>query len=236
MKSSNNISPRTSALIVGFALLLMAVVAGLTYGYLHGNLMVAEDADASLKNLQSSPGLFKAELFGWVVIFLLDGLVAWALFHFFKPMNNRISFLSSMLRVVYTVVLGIAIFNLSKILQVINNPADHSGSGHVMNYLQSFEDLWSKGLIIFGLHLLALGYLAYRAGFVPKFWGILLIIAGLSYSFLHTAYALEPDLMDSWKTLEMILVLPMTLGEVGFAVWLVVRGGKAIKGQSFTNP
>lgn len=236
MKTSNQISQRASALTAGISLLLMGLVAGFSFGYVHGKLVLAEDAQGTLQNLQASTGLFKAEIAGWILIFLLDALVAWALYHFLKPAGPRLAFLSSFLRVIYTAMLGFAIFNLSQVLGVINTQLYSldldAGSRLVMDYIQSFEVTWSNALIIFGMHLMVLGFLAFRSVFVPRFWGILLMIAGLSYSFLHAAYALAPVMVDSLKSLEDVLVIPMTLGELGFALWLVIRGGR-IKSQSF---
>lgn len=222
MKNSNTISQRTAALVAGISLLLMAVVAGVTYGYLHGNLMVADDAQATFKNLQTSQGAFKAEIAGWSIIFLLDAVVAWALFRFFAKANKGVSFLSSFLRIIYTIILGIAIYNLPQILSVINHQLAEAGinsrNADVMNYLSSFESIWSKGLIVFGLHLMALGYLAFTADYVPKVWGILLILAGISYSCIHAMYAVFPNMLEYLRTTEAVLTIPMTVGEVGFAI------------------
>ena len=41
------------------------------------------------------------------------------------------------------------------------------------------DSIWHLGQILFGLHLLVLGYLAYRSGYVPTVVGALLAIAGL---------------------------------------------------------
>lgn len=235
MKNTKSTSQRRSALIAGISLLLMAVVAGLSYGYLHGNLLVVDDARATLYNLKTSTGLFYTEIFGWTLIFLLDALVAWSLYHFFATANKDLAFLSSFLRVIYTAVLGIAIYNLPKVLTIINGHlAQVNADGpatEVMHYLNSFEDIWSKGLVIFGLHLMILGYLAFKADYVPKVWGVLMILAGVSYSYLNGMNAFFPHMKEQLVLIESILSLPMIVGEVGFAVWLVAKGGK-LKNQN----
>ena len=116
MKNSNILTQRSSALVAGISILVMALVAGITYGYLHGNIMVANDAQATFQNLQTSTGAFEAEISGWLIIFVLDAIVAWALFHFFAKANKSLSFLSSLLRIIYTVILGTAIYNLPQII------------------------------------------------------------------------------------------------------------------------
>ncbi len=230
MNNSKNISQRRSALIAGISLLLMAVVAGLSYGYLHGNLVATDDAQLTLQNLKTSTELFYTEIFGWTLIFLLDALVAWSLYHFFAKANKKLAFLSSFLRIIYTAVLGIAIYNLPKVMTIINENlvgmGTNSPSTEVMHYLNSFEDIWSKSLILFGFHLMILGYLAFKADYVPKVWGVLLILAGLSYSYLHGMHAFFPNMKEQLVMIESILTLPMIVGEVGFAIWLIAKGGK----------
>jgi hypothetical protein len=56
-----------------------------------------------------------------------------------------------------------------------------------------FNDVWSAGLVLFGLHLLLIGYLAYRSTFVPRILGVLLAIAGLGYLFEASPPCSLPD-------------------------------------------
>ncbi len=75
---------RKSALVTGIALIIMAIVAALTYGYIHNLLVVPDDAETTVENIKSNGLLFRLEVFGWFFILLLDVIVAWALYLFFK--------------------------------------------------------------------------------------------------------------------------------------------------------
>ena len=218
------VTPRQAALIAGISLLLMAVAAGFSFGYAHSSLVVPGNAEATLQNLQESAGLFRAEIFGWVIILLLDVIVAWALYAFFKTFNRSLSLLTGWLRVIYAAVLGIAIAQLIAVL-----PLPDGNAEQVMQRLDAFEQIWSVGLILFGAHLFALGYLALRSRYAHFIFGILLLFAGACYFFLHAGRQLLPGYGDHLAALETILALPMALGELAFAVWLIVRGGKTVK-------
>lgn len=219
---------RTYALIAGLALIIMAVAAGFSAGYVNGSLMVEGNAIATFQNLNASPSLFQAGIAGWMIIFTTDLLVAWALYHFLKPVNKKLSLATALIRVVYTLVLGLAIYQLIAVLPGLGNlPA--IGATEVSNRLQSFNAIWSQGLIIFGFHLVGLGILTYRSRYVPRFWGALLLFAGLCYSGIHAAYHLFPDFHAQINSVEMILSLPMALAEIGLALWLIIRGGKVKK-------
>lgn len=219
---------RKSALIAGIALIIMAVVAGFTYGYLHQSFIVEGNPEATFRNLTSNIPLFHVEIFGWLFILILDVVVAWALYVFFREENKRLSLLTASLRIVFVFIFGVAIFNLLPILNIINgNVAEvQAAAEQIMKSVESFETIWSLALIIFGFHLLALGILTLHAKNIHNFWGILLVFAAVSYTLIHSAKFLLPEFENQIATAEIILSLPMAFGEVGFAFWLIIRGGK----------
>ena len=73
------------------------------------------------------------------------------------------------------------------------------------------------GLVLFGIHLALIGYLAYRSGYVPKLLGVLLLIAGAGYVFDSIASTVLASPPGSVTTVTF-------LGEFLLALWLVVRG------------
>lgn len=75
---------RKSALVAGIALIIMAVVAALTYGYLHNTIVVPAVTERTIVNLTNFNTLIIAEISGWLLILVLDVVVAWFLFLFLK--------------------------------------------------------------------------------------------------------------------------------------------------------
>ncbi len=210
------------AIRAGVSLLLMAVAAGFSFGHAHSQIVVLGDTNTTLQNLLMSKGLFQAEILGWCLILVLDVIAAWALYHFFKSVNKSISTLTASIRIIYSIILGMAIAQLMNIYNMLTE-TNQVTAQIVMEHFQSFENIWTLGLIVFGFHLIGLGYLALKSKL--RFWGILLIIAGLSYSLVCILKQFQS--LESLATnLEMILRIPMTVGELGFAVWLLVRGRK----------
>jgi hypothetical protein len=217
-------SNRKSALIAGIYLIIMAVAAGFTFGYAHNSLVIPENPEATLSNLQSSKTLFVAEIFGWSLILLCDIVVSFALYFFFKNENQKLASYAAVARLIYSAILGVAIFYLAQILSLFSRT--NNTANEVMANLESFKTYWSFGLIIFGIHLSLLGTLALKSKLIRNFWGVLLIFAGISYSLIHSFYFLFPDLESNIKTAETILSLPMAFSEISFAFWLIIRGGK----------
>jgi hypothetical protein len=79
-------------------------------------------------------------------------------------------------------------------------------------------------LIFFGVHLLLLGTLINRAGYIPKVIGWLLLLAGMAYlvdgfgRILVGSYGPNADLMT------ILILVPTLAGEGSLMLWLIVRG------------
>lgn len=92
----------------------------------------------------------------------------------------------------------------------------------VMLSLAAFRDTWDVGYLFFGLHLALLGLVVFRSGFVPKAWGILLALAGVSYLVDYGSLILFPQLGLGTSFI-------FGWGEPLFMIWLLVRGGKPVR-------
>lgn len=220
---------KKSALFSGISILVMAVIAGYTFGYIHSNLVIQNDPAGTLQNLRTMGSLFKREITGWVAILILDIIASLSLYFYFRDVNKNMSFMSAIFRLVYSSFLGIAIFKLVKISGYISNTPGasiESMSHEVMMNLAAFEKFWSIGLIVFGFHLIMLGILALQSRYVPQIWGILLLLAAVIYISIHSLKQTTVSYEEQLATMENVLSLPMALGEVGFAFWLVIKGGK----------
>ncbi len=214
--------------IAGISLIIMAVTAGFAFGYAH-NKLVTNSPDITLNNLTANKTLFFAELSGWSLIFITDLIVAISLYYFFRKTSKQVSIITAGIRIVYTLLLGISILQLFKIIPVLsvdNIIAEELTIYETTLHLQQFEKLWSVGLIIFGLHLIGLGYLSVKSKSVPSLFGYLLYFAGVCYSFLHSSR--QSNFFDTAaiNSIENILALPMALAEILLAFWLIYNGLK----------
>lgn len=220
---------RSAALLAGLSLILMAALAGFGYGYAFERVYAPGDAAATLAHLQSEHMLFQLVIASFVFILLLDALVAFALWYFFKPIHEPLALLAAWLRLVYAALLGVAISWLSAAATIARGSSPDALAAS--NAIQTFLDVWSWGLIIFGFHLLALSYIAFRSGVVPKILAALTLIAAVCYIGANSAQILVPRYDEFKPSVEAILSLPMALGELGLAIWLVWRGGKEDKAR-----
>ncbi|SCW65821.1 protein of unknown function [Paenibacillus tianmuensis] len=220
---------RQSAFTAGISLIIMALASFFSYGFVHGSLVVKGDAGTTFNNIMSSTSLFKAEIFGWVIILISDIIVAWALYIFMKPMNTTLSLLGAWLRLTYSTILGMAILNLIVALH-LSGPATYLASfsmeqiqSLMMLFLEAFESIWSIGLVVFGGHLLIVGYVAFKSDRIPKAIGILLLLAAIGYMVIHLSKTFLSPYDGAIAILNLVFAIPMITGELGFGIWLLLR-------------
>ena len=216
-------SKRQTALISGWSLIMMAILAAFSFGYAFPEFYQPDQINSFKDNILNKKELYRIMLIGGLLILILDLLVSYTLYCYFKNDNNKISLASSTLRIVYTLILGLATYYLTKNLSPIE-----FNSQLIVDNFKLFQLTWSAGLIIFGIHILLIGILMKLHNGIPKILWCLTLIAGVSYIAVHLLKLTNPN-SEFVSTLEIILALPMAVGELGLAIWLIVRGGKEIK-------
>lgn len=233
MKSANaGISLREAARIAGYGYLAIFVLALFANFFVRERLIQPGDAVATAANILESEGLFRAGLVAFLVVFALDIVIAWALYVVFRTVNRDLSMLTAWFRLVYTTLLGVGVVSLFTALGLLSG-TDYLASfpagqldAHVALSLEAFNDAWLIGLACFGVHLALLGSLGLRSGFVPRALALLLMVAGAAYVADTLAHALLANYADLEEVFLVIVAVPSLVGELWFALWLLLRGGR----------
>ena len=208
------ISLRTAAIIAGVGLLLMAILSPIAYLNTFQSLVNFDDAALTAQNILNSTGAFRTCILLLFLVAILDIVVAWGLYVLLIPANKNLSALAAWLRVIYG---GIFIFAISKLfvaLQVITPDGTQT-----MSFLKAFQSIWDMGLILFGFHLLVLGYLVFKSGYVPKWLGAFLVLAAVGYIVDGVGKTLSPDYNLNIAQFTFV-------GEVLLIFWLLWKGIK----------
>ena len=215
---------RRSALVAGVATLVLAVLAGAANILVIEGLVTKDDAAKTASDVLASSGLFRFGLAALVVAVLLDVVVAWALLTFFEPVDKDLSRLAAWFRLSYAAVFAVAIGQLLGVLPLLAAAKPTAFTmdqrhAQALVKIEDFQNIWHVGLVLFGVHLILIGYLAYRSGYVPRVLGVLLVIAGAGY------------LVDSFAGIFVanyaVNIAAVTfIGEALLMVWLLVKGRK----------
>ncbi len=230
------ITLRQAALTAGWALLIMTIAAVAATDLTIGSLVVPDDAAATTDNIKNSDMVFRLGIFSWTIVLICDVLAAWGLYVFLEPVNKSLSLLTAWLRLVYGAMLGVSIYNFVYVLLLINPDYSMLASdaeqlfSQVAFFLRAFDDTWSLGLIVFGLHILGLGYLVMKSDYVPSVLGGVMILGAVGYIIINLSRLLFPQFENSRVILEWIFILPM-LGEVALGVWLLWKGKNVVTSE-----
>ena len=228
------VSPRTTATVAGLSLLLMAILAPFANFYALGNLVVANDAKTTAENIMASSELFRIGIACFLIVALLDVIVTWALHVLLEPVNKSLSLLAAWFRLVYAAVFSIALMPLLAVLHLLSRAESLKGletnqlNAQVMLSLSAFKSGWDLGLVIFGFHLLVLGYLIFKSSFIPKWLGVLVGIAGIGYLADGFGKILIPDY-------SITVAMFTFVGEFLLIFWLLSKGIKGFDQQPATR-
>lgn len=210
------------SIIAGVSLLLMAAMAGVGYGYAFNNFYIADDKAATVNSLIQSPANIYVAIVTFISIFILDIIVAFALYVLYKRESKTLPIITSCLRFVYSVILGIAVYYL--MLASLNMVLKNDDA--IMRNLNLFLKIWHRGLIIFGVHLFTLGLLIKKVAPAAELIYGMLLLAGCCYFLANSLDLLLPAYKNYKENIDMVLALPMALGELMFAFWLIFKRKK----------
>ncbi|HEX5718441.1 MAG TPA: DUF4386 domain-containing protein [Thermoanaerobaculia bacterium] len=225
------LSPQTCARIGG-ALYLIIIVSGVLGELLvRGKLVVPGDATATLDNIRSFEFLWRlgiaANLFHLACSVAL-GLIFYVLL---RPVSRDLALLAVLFNLVAITLESASKLFLLPSLFVLGNAsylqAFTPEQLHVLAYLSNRLHTYgfNISLIFFGFECLLLGYVIFKAQFLPKILGILMQIAGVSYLTNSFALLLAPTLVN------IAVLVPAFIAELSLALWLLVRGVNVQKWQ-----
>lgn len=215
-----------AARISGFGLLVMILTVPFAEFYIFPKI-ISEDATLTFKNIIEDRTLFTVGVLFHFITLICDIIVAWSLYIFLKPINQNLSLLVAWFRLSYVAMYLVVLTNFIKILNLLDIgkqleiPQQYQISA-IAFYMNSFKLEWSFSLMLFGVYLIILGYLVFKAEYVPKIFGILLIIAGLGYLINTFCLFLFPNLDSSF-------LLITFFGEMIFMLWLLIKGTRIKK-------
>ena len=218
---------KTTARIAGLLMLVLVALAPFSMLYVPSTLIVPGDAVTTANNIVSSAPMFRLAMASDAVIFLVEIALCALVYTLIRPVNKTLALIAVFARLAMTIIQGLNLLNHFVVMSLL------SGSGSVAALappqLQALASLFlgahEAGVLIwgmsFGLHLLLLGYLVYRSGYLPKVIGGLLVFVGLVYLTQSFGNILLPDAKALFTAMGSLGFL-----EIAFPVWLLIKGVK----------
>ena len=223
------------ARIAGFLYLLLAVLGPFLLIYVPSALVVSGDPSATATNIQSHETLLRLGIASDVIGGVLALAVALALYWLFERVDVKLAWLV----VILGGLLPCAIYFLNSLnwfaaLVLVHGDAvapafvGPQRDELVMLFMRLHHYGVVVSLVFAGLWLFPVGLLVSKSGFIPKFLGWWLLLAGVSW----LAQSFTPILLPRYADIVNNIGTPFGLGEVAFLLWLLIMGAKEPQPQA----
>jgi Domain of unknown function (DUF4386) len=215
--------------VAGVWYLVIIIVGPLRLLYIPAKLFVEGNADATADNILAHQWRFRFGSVGDLVCGVALIFLVLALYRLFKAVDQNLA--------VLTVILGgllvtpISFLNTltdaaalllvrgTEYLSVFDQPQRNALA---MVFLHLHGHVITASMFFAGLWLFPFGVLVYRSGFLPRFLGVWLIIAGFAYLILFLTGMLLPQYQAKVYNLSQAAFF----GELAMMLWLVIKGAK----------
>ncbi len=179
-------------------------------------VFVATDATQTVSNLLAHEGLFRLGFSGNLIA-IASYIVVTALFYtLFRPVDRNISFLAACFSLTGCAVLAMSnVFYFAPLIVVGDASTAAQTPQLVMLFLKLYAQGYNLSLVFFAFYCVAIGYLIFKSGFLPRALGIGMLAAGLGWlTFMSPAFArsISPYVMIAG------------IGEAALTLWLLVFG------------
>ena len=227
-------SQARAARLAGYGILLAAVLAILANVSAVDLMVVPGDGAATVENVASNATLFRIGLVGFGLLVLLDVVLSGALYVFFRRVSQPLAALAAAARLAYAAIGAVAGAHLAVALRLVTAPeafglAQGAVESQTMLSLAAFESTLHLGFLFYALHLLVIGYLALRSGFMPRLLGHLLVGASLGHAIDGFArLTLPADVYGDANSIAVLLTA--VVAQLWFAFWLI-RKAPRVAGQ-----
>ena len=224
-------STKSTARLAGLLWLLNTVTGGFGLISIRSNIIVPGDATATASNIITSEFLYRSAIVSSLLSQIFLFFLGLTLFHLFKEVNNR---QARVLLASALIAVGIAVVNTM----------NHFGALLVLSradFLNVFstEQLNAIAFLFIRLangpgqgllelfwvfYYFAFGLLILRSGYLPKIFGILLMIMGIGFGANILDKFLVPQFYPALFT--QFAMLGGALGAIPTMLWLLIAGAK----------
>jgi len=224
----NSSSLKNTARIAGLLYLLLVITGVYGIMYIPSQIIVPGDTVSTANNMIFNELLFRTGFLNNIIsntIFLFLVLV---LYRMFKQVNeNQAKLMFALVIVQIPCVFIMEAFNITSLMilkgEILKTFELSQRQDLAMLFLK-INDYGTLPLEMFwGLWLLPFGLLVYKSEFIPRIFGILLVIGGIAYMINSTIGILIPSYSSFVKYPILLLV---AIGEISITLWLLIKGVK----------
>ena len=220
---------KRTARITGVLYLIIFFANMFAYFFVADSLNEPGNATATANNIMAAEGLFRAGIVSYLLVFLSDLGVAVLLYVLLKPVNNTLSLVAMIARLLQTAITGVNMINYFFPLLLLSG-ADYLtvfDPDQLNALVLLFLNVHDYGVLIseafFALALVTGGYLVFKSELFPGIFGIFMVVAGVGYVLDSFGIFLMPG---AEAIIAQIIIVTAVAGELPFTLWLLIKGVK----------
>lgn len=220
------------ARIAGLLYLLIAISGGFSIGYVPSIIVAPDNALVTAQNLVENMNLFRLGIAADIAVFLMEIILTVMLFRMFRTVSKTLSWVAAYSRMGMALIMGVNLLNHLIPIYLISGSGDYLSAfqpAQLQSLALVFFQAHQAGILIWGLffalHLVALGYMVFKSGYVPKILGLLMGLGSLGYLLESLIEFTMPE-MPIVPMLATGLLVIAVLGELSFTFWLLIKGVK----------
>jgi hypothetical protein len=217
-------SPRPAPRVVG-SVWLLYFATGIVGGLLAQGGIIPGNSSAALANILAHQTQYRAGVAVGLFANALYVVLTALLYRLFAPVNRSLSLTAAFLSLVGCIVQIVATMLQLAPIALLRDTAlagvfttDQVRAVALM-CLKLHGQSYQISVVMFGMFEFVLGYLIYRSTLIPRAFGILFLVAGLTWMTYFW-----PPLTNAIR----YFALPFAgLAEFALPLWLVIRGGQS---------
>ena len=221
-------SLKNTARISGLLYLFLIITGVYGIMYIPSQIIVPGDSFSTAQNIISKELLFRTGILNDLIsntIFLFLVLVLYRLLKHVNENQAKLMFVLVIIQIPFAFMMEA--FNLTSLMILkgaIMQTFELSEKHNLAMLFLKINDYGTLPLEMFwGLWLLPFGLLVYKSEFIPRIFGILLLIAGIAYIIDSTIGILFPIYSSFVKYPTLLFV---AIGEISITLWLLIKGVK----------
>lgn len=229
-------STNRNARLAGLLYLVAAVIGFFNVMYVPSTLIVHGNPTATANNIATHDLLFRLGIVSDLMVGVMGLVVTLALYRLFKAVDKDLATVMVILGgIIQTPIFFLNAINwVAALLLVHGSHFTIGGIDYLSVFARSQREAtallflslhhygWVVSEIFSGLWLFPFGILVFRSGFLPRTFGVWLIINGFAYLAISFSELLLPRYADVVST----IAFPALFGEIAIILWLLIMGAK----------
>jgi hypothetical protein len=219
-------APHAEARLAGFFYAIVVATGLFSLSYAPDRVFAGGAGSALVQSIADNEALLRWSIAGELACYVAFLALALALYRLLARAGQFNALLMAGLAI-SSVPFGFAnITHLLEILRIIDAGGAQTGEAAIIAAYQRYQSGLFLQSVPWGLWLIPFGWLVFRSGFLPRLFGILLMLAGVGYE-AHFLGQLAVEAYDPNSALGLIF-RALRMSEILICIWMLVFGARRL--------